>query len=176
MRPLKDKKGQSVTSAFENILQDGRRPTRIRTDKGQEFRSRAFNALLNSENIKHLYAQNTEIKANYAERVIKTIKAKLYRYITFKQSYRYVEHLQDFASNYNATYHSTIGMPPDNVTKAKEMKLWWRMYWPKKIPVVSKSKRVRKPFKFKVGYHVRISHLRNVFSREYDEKWSGKFS
>jgi hypothetical protein len=36
MRPLKDKKGQSVTSAFENILRGGRRPTRIRTDSEPE--------------------------------------------------------------------------------------------------------------------------------------------
>lgn len=98
MRPLEDKKGQSVTAAFESILQEGRRPTRLRTDKGQEFRSRAFNAYLDDQNIEHLYAQNTEIKANYAERVIKTIKTKLYRFITYKQNYRYVDHLQDFMS------------------------------------------------------------------------------
>lgn len=110
MRPLEDKKGQSVTAAFQSILQEGRRPTRLRTDKGQEFRSRAFNAYLDDQNIEHLYAQNTEIKANYAERVIKTIKTKLYRFITYKQNYRYVDHLQDFAVNYNATYHRTIGM------------------------------------------------------------------
>lgn len=110
MRPLEDKKGQSVTAAFESILQEGRRPTRLRTDKGQVFRSRAFNAYLDDQNIEHLYAQNTEIKANYAERVIKTIKTKLYRFITYKQNYRYVDHLQDFAVNYNATYHRTIGM------------------------------------------------------------------
>jgi hypothetical protein len=75
MRPLEDKKGQSVTSAFENILRGDRRPTRIRTDKGQEFRARVFNAFLNTRHIENLYAQNTETKANYAERVIKTIKA-----------------------------------------------------------------------------------------------------
>lgn len=33
---------------------------------------------------------------------------------------------------------------------------------------------MRKPFRFKVGDRVRISHLRNVFTREYDEKWSGE--
>lgn len=48
------------------------------------------------------------------------------------------------------------------------------MYWPKRTPVISKTKRVQKPYKFKVGDHVRISHLRNTFSREYDEKWSGE--
>lgn len=52
-------------------------PTRVRSDKGQEFLSRVFNALLNEQNIDHLYAQNTEVKANYAEQVIKTIKTKL---------------------------------------------------------------------------------------------------
>lgn len=123
MQPLKDKKGESVTAAFKNILREGRHPTRIRSDKGQEFRSRAFNAILNEENIDHLYAQNTEVKANYAERVIKTIKTKMYRYITYKQSYRYVDKLQDFARNYNATYHRTIGMAPVKVTKVKQTDL-----------------------------------------------------
>lgn len=174
MQPLKDKKGESVTAAFKNILREGRHPTRIRSDKGQEFRSRAFNAILNEENIDHLYAQNTEVKANYAERVIKTIKTKMYRYITYKQSYRYVDKLQDFARNYNATYHRTIGMAPVKVSKDKQTDLWWKMYWPKRTPVISKTKRVQKPYKFKVGDHVRISHLRNIFSREYDEKWSGE--
>ena len=174
MRPLKYKKGQSVTAAFQDILQEGRHPSRLRSDKGQEFRSKAFNALLKDQTIEHLYAQNTEIKANYAERVIKTMKAKLYRYITYKQSHRYVDKLQDFVKNYNATYHRTIGMAPVKVTKADETNLWWRMYWPKKTPVMVKTKRVRKPFKLKIGDHVRISHLRNIFAREYDEKWSGE--
>ena len=60
-----------------NILQEGRHPSRLRSDKGQEFRSKAFNALLKEQTIEHLYTQNTESKANYAERAIKTMKVKL---------------------------------------------------------------------------------------------------
>lgn len=63
-------------------------------------------------------------------------------------------------------------MPPDKVTKAKETDvciMYWRMYWPKKAPMISKLKRIRKPFRFKVGDRMRISHLRNVFTREYDD-------
>ena len=67
MRALKDKRGQSVSVAFTDILQEGRHPNRIRTDKGQEFRSRAFNAILKDQHIEHLYAQNTAVNANYAE-------------------------------------------------------------------------------------------------------------
>ena len=77
MRPLKDKKGQSITAAFQDILHEGRHPTRLRSDKGQEFRSKVFNALLKEQTIEHLYTQNTESKANYAERAIKTMKVKL---------------------------------------------------------------------------------------------------
>jgi hypothetical protein len=29
-------------------------------------------------------------------------------------------------------------------------------------------------FKFKIGDKVRITQLRNIFSREYDEKWTGE--
>lgn len=39
--------------------------------------------------------------------------------------------------------------------------------------IIPKTKRVRKPYKYKIGDHVRISHLRNIFSRECDEKLSG---
>ncbi|KAK3106495.1 hypothetical protein FSP39_021059 [Pinctada imbricata] len=170
MRTTKDKKGDSIREAFRDILSEGRKPTRIRTDKGQEFRSKAVNALFKDQNIEHLYAQNTEIKANYAERVIKTIKTKIYRYMTFKQSNQYVDRLQDFVRNYNSFYHRTIGMAPDKVTESKETNLWWKMYWPKSISI--KRKTVRKPYKLKVGDNVRVSRIRNPFTREYDQKWS----
>lgn len=74
LRILKDKKGESVVEALKDILREGRSPNRIRTDKGQEFRSKQVESLLKERNIQHLYAQNTEIKANYVERAIKTIK------------------------------------------------------------------------------------------------------
>lgn len=61
-------------------------------------------------------------------------------------------------------------MSPDKVNKAKETEVWWRMYRPMKISVLSKTNRTKKTFKFKIGDHVRISHLRNIFSREHDPK------
>ena len=132
MRPLKTKTGESIKSALANILREGRYPTRIKTDKGQEFKAREVQKLLNKYNIQHLYAQN-ETKATVAERVIKTIKSKMYRYFTYKQSYRYVDELQNFVDSYNNTYHRTIKMPPNEVDKADETRVWWTMYWPKHL-------------------------------------------
>jgi hypothetical protein len=37
MRPLQDKKGQSVKSAFEEIIQEGRQPARLRKTKVKNF-------------------------------------------------------------------------------------------------------------------------------------------
>ena len=75
--------------------------------------------------------------------MIKTIKSKMYRYFTHAQSYNYIEELQKFAASYNKTYHRTIGMPPNKVTKGKETNLWWNIYWPKKVSTKSKSKTIK---------------------------------
>jgi hypothetical protein len=72
LRKLKDKKGESIAKAFETIFKEGRKPFKMRTDRGQEFRARTVQA-----GIKHFYAQN-EVKASVAERVIKTIKKNLH--------------------------------------------------------------------------------------------------
>jgi transposase InsO family protein len=138
LRPLKDKRGESVMKALKSIFAEGRSPSRKRTDKGQEFRSRLVKSLLRQRRIEHVFAQNTEIKANYVERVIKTIKSKMYRYFTHAQSYNDIEELQKFAGSYNKTYHRTIGMPPNKVTKGRETNMWWKMYWPKKVSIESK--------------------------------------
>jgi hypothetical protein len=99
--------------------------------------------------------------------VIKTIKSKMYRY-------NYIGELQKFSGSYNKTYHRTIGMIPNKVTKGKETNLWWKMYWLKKVSTESKSKTIRKPFRFKVGDKVRITYIRNIFTREYDELWTSE--
>jgi hypothetical protein len=65
-------------------------------------------------------------------------------------------------------------MIPNKVTKGKETNLWWKMYWLKKVSTESKSKTIRKPFRFKVGDKVRITYIRNIFTREYEEKWTGE--
>ena len=97
----------------------------------------------------------------------KTIKSKMYRYFTFKQNYAYIDNLQEFANSYNATFHRSIGMAPNQVNKDNETEIWWRMYWPKTL-------RKKQPFRFNVGDHVRITHLKNIFTREYDDKWTGE--
>lgn len=170
LRKLKDKKGESVARAFESIFKEGRIPNRIRTDKGQDFRAKKVQSVFRKEGIRHLLAQN-EVKASVSERVIKTIKTKIYRYFTYKQSYRYIDKLQSFADAYNNTIHSTIDMEPSKVTKSNEETVRVSTYLSK--PNTRKTVK-HMTFRFKIGDQVRITYLRNIFSREYDEKWTGE--
>lgn len=171
MQPLKDKKGPTTARAFESILSEGRQPTKLRTDKGQEFRSKAFNTVLTDRNIKHFYSQNTEVKANYAERAIKTIKTRMYRYMTFKQSNRYIDRLQEFAGGYNKTYHRTIDTKPELVKPNNEEEVRVSTFLSREE---TPRKQKKRPYTLKVGDKVRISNISSVFDREYDQKWSGE--
>lgn len=184
-RPLRTKQGVDVKVAFQDIFQqstNNRKPQKIRTDKGQEFRAKVLQRYFNAEGIDHFVTQN-EVKANFAERVIKTLKMRIMRYFTLKQTHKWINVLQDFTDSYNHTFHRSIQMSPQSVDKSNEVEAWMNMYRPKEKTIVKeekiasdkKKKRVfRSVFKFKVGDHVRISNLRDHFDKEYDERWTGE--
>ena len=77
---------------------------------GQEFKSILVRRVFQREGVQHFY-DYSEVKASVSERAIKRLKQKIYRYFTYKQSYRYIDKLHDFAEGYNRTVHSTIDIP-----------------------------------------------------------------
>ena len=168
VEPLRNKKPTSVEVAFERIFQRGRVPRRLRTDNGKEFTANVIDDYYNRKNITHFVSYN-EVKANYAERAIKTIKSKISRYLTHMQTGRYINVLQDLVHSYNNTVHSTLKMAPAEVNRNNETPLWWMQYRP-----TEKHPPPTMPFKLKTGDNVRIPKLGNVFSREYDIRWTGE--
>ena len=62
--------------ALKSIFtEDVRKPKTIRFDQGGEFKSNV-KKYLKTEKINVFYTHNSQIKSNYAERVIKTLKTK----------------------------------------------------------------------------------------------------
>ena len=57
--------------------------------------------------MKHWFSSN-ETKANDAERNIKTVKAKLYRYMTKHRTRHFIDVLPQITDSYNNTFHHTI--------------------------------------------------------------------
>jgi len=87
--PLKDRLGKSIVDAIKSVFRKGRKPSSMRFDKCSEFKNRWIKTYLSNENV-NVYFTKNPTKANYAERVIKTLKNIIYRYFTAKQSYIYI--------------------------------------------------------------------------------------
>ena len=79
--PLKDKKGETVTKAFQNIFKKGRKPEFVWTDKGSEFYNRHLKDLLRKHEIE-LYSTENEEKSSVVERWNRTIKNRMWKEFT----------------------------------------------------------------------------------------------
>ena len=105
-----------------------------------------------------MYSIHNEGKSVAAERFIRTLKTKIYKYMTSVSKNVYIDKLDDIVNEYNNTYHRTIKMKPVDVKD--------NTYIDFKKDVNDKDP------KFKVGDHVRISKYKNIFAKEYTPNWS----
>lgn len=176
VRTLKNKYSDTVIKAFKNIFaKSKRRPRRLRSDRGSEFTSSNTQNYMKDQNIVQMFTSN-ELQANYVERVIQTLKTKIFRYMLSNNTYRYIDVLPQLVSSYNNTFHSGIKAIPAKITKKDEQRLWWEMYLPDEQYNARTAVKRKRPtvFAFKEGDKVRINLLRNAFKRQYDQKWSGE--
>lgn len=168
-RPIKNKSGDEIVKAFKDIFKQGRGriPKNLQTDNGKEFYNKPFKDLLEKHNI-NLYSTYTTMKASIVERVIRTLKNRLYRMFSLNGNYKYIDKLDRVTADYNNTIHSTIGMAPSKVTtKRIEKQLLKTVY--SHIKVVDA---VTNQQKFKVGDIVRISKQKALFDKGYTPNWS----
>ena len=57
-----------------------------------------------------MYSTHNEGKPIIAERFIRTLKSKIYKYMTSISKYAYVDKLDDIVNKYNNTYNRTTKM------------------------------------------------------------------
>ena len=100
-----------------------------------------------------MYSIHNKGKSVVTERFIRTMKTKIYKYMTSASKNMYIDKLDDILDEYNNTYHRTIKMKPIDVTDNT---------------YVDFTKEVNdKDPKFKVGDRVRISKYKNIFAKGY---------
>lgn len=164
--PLKTRKGTEMAKALSEIFKTaGQTPHNIRTDKGTEYLNSNVKELLKRKKVKHFVSQNS-VKACYAERAIKTIRKKIARLLTRNKTHRWKDELVNITQSYNSTYHRGIGKTPKSVTNDDRYRFWHLQRRNAKNPSTAAA------FKYLIGDAVRISHLRDLFRREYDERWT----
>ena len=105
-----------------------------------------------------MYSIHNEERSVVAERFIKTLKTKIFKYMTSISKSVYIDKLDDIVNEYNDTYHRTIKMKPVDI---------------KDNAYINFIKEVNdKDSKLKVGDHVRSSKYKKLFAKGYTPNWS----
>ena len=127
MIPLKNKSGDTLVKAFKRILKEGRHPYKVQADRGTEFTNRKFQNLLKENNIA-FYTTYNETKASVVERFNRTMKTRMFRYFTDKNTRRYIDILDKLMLSYNRRKHRSTNMAPEEVTEERELEVWNTLY------------------------------------------------
>ena len=98
-----------------------------------------------------------EGKSVVAEKFIKTLKNKIYKYLTSISKNVYIDKLDKIVNKYNNTYHIPIKMKPTDVKSSTYIKL--------------SIENNDQDLKFEVGDHVRISKCKIIFAKGYNPDW-----
>ena len=167
VQPLKSKRTSEVANRFKHVISEGRKCEILRTDQGKEFTGTAFQELLKEEGVSHMLAYGAH-KASYAERVNRSIEERLYKYFYEKQTFRYIDILEDIIWSYNHTKHSSIGIPPAEVNSVNTPDIYQRVY----VPELNKRANHRPKHSFQVGDLVRLSRKESPFDHGYQEHWT----
>ena len=161
---MKKKTSAYVIPAFKSIFSEAGKPKKLQTDKGSEFLSRPVQKLFKKEGIHHFTTENETIKASVVERFLRTIKERLWRVFTHKNSVRFVEVLPKLISSYNETYHTAIKRRPIDVVLSNQEDVWQTLY----APTVTPKTKVELP----PGSRVRLIKSRTPFTKGYLPSWT----
>ena len=163
VEPIKTKTGESLVQAFGKIIKKGRKPEKLHTDKGTEFTNRMFQKFLKENNIRFFTTHN-ETKASIVERFNRTLKGKMWKYFTAKNTVKYIDIIQKLVKSYNHSRHRSIGMKPTDVNKDNEGFVWQKLYGEEPHKSIY--------YKFNIGDQVRISKARRTFKKGYLPNWT----
>ena len=108
------------------------------------------------KNAIEMYSTHYKGKSNAAARFTRTLKDKIYNYMTSISKNMYIDKLDDIVNKYNNTYHSTIKMKPVDVESY--------IYILSGKEINDKDPKF-KDAKFKIDDIVRISKQKNIFAK-----------
>jgi transposase InsO family protein len=184
---LSRKTAAATYDAFERIIKrnNGRVPETLYTDRGLEFsmtgleqkgkkRVKVREDFYDKWNVKRLETKS-DLKAALVERFNRTLRLKIQRYLSWRNTGHRITALHQLVDSYNDTIHPIHGKTPREVYEMNE-KQQEKLY---EIPFEDLTrdefnKQVIR-FDFKVGDHVRLLNSRGMFEKSSNfRRWSDK--
>ncbi|KAL3081179.1 hypothetical protein niasHS_013871 [Heterodera schachtii] len=162
VEPVKTKTSTNMIIAFGRIFKRSKYiPWKVLTDQGKEFTARAVQQFFRTNDVEHFcMLTSPQFHAGMAERANRSIKERLYRYFTERNTYKWIDVVQDFVRAINHSPNSTIGMCPADVNFQNAEALRQKLH-------NAAENVVRRQPRYRVGDRVRIEKYKHVFQKGY---------
>ena len=132
---VKSKQKKDMTEAFNAILvRMPMVPQRIFTDRGKEFilSRTAENGektdYFKEKGITKLWSSTKTIKASLAERAIRNLKSRLYKFFSHEKTLKWIDVLPKIVNSINHSYCRVIDMRPLDVNFSNAQTVWEKIY------------------------------------------------
>jgi hypothetical protein len=161
--PLRSKKANDMVEAFDTIIkQMPMKPHRIFSDKGTEFKNHLLKEYFDREEVEKYEANSSSVKASLAERAIRNLKQRLYRYFAQKRTMTWLDVIQKIADGINKSPSRVHGMRPIDVNFSNAQQVWKHIFGDE----LSTKLKITKA-KLKEGEFVRMSRNKGQFEKGY---------
>ncbi len=165
--PVRNIRGKTVAKTLMPMINELGGTTYLRHDAGVEYRNADVKRVLKRGNIRSIISQ-PPYKSSVSERAIKTVKSKLYKQMQRTGSKNWPRILPQVVEAYNNRKHrSLLGgkLSPNEVGGDNVAKLWF--YFKQQR---MKHMRPPKKYKFQINDSVRISKVRQAFTKDFEEQ------
>ena len=167
--PLKNIKCATVIKCFEKLFDDGNKPKSLYTDRGSEFKCKAFNSLMKKEGINHYFSYSVR-KCPMIERFNLTLQRLISQKLRENKSKKWIDILDDCMKIYLTAEHRGIdGLSPiEGERKENQVKI-------ARFNCKTKNHRKKLKPKYSKGTFVRIWAYKTKFKRGYDQSFTEEY-
>jgi hypothetical protein len=159
---VKSKTSEAMKKGFEELFrQMVMLPYRIFTDRGTEFTSKEMHRFFAAKNVQIHHSAFSDVKASMAERAIRNVKNRLYRYFGEYRTLRWIDVISNIANAINHSVCRVTGVRPIDVNFKNAQKIWKHVYgdlWAREnLP----------PAAYRPKDYVRLARDKEVFRKGY---------
>ncbi|KAL3118844.1 hypothetical protein niasHT_008191 [Heterodera trifolii] len=161
--PVKSKRPVDMKRAFEELFEQmSRVPDTLYTDRGLEFVAKPLKEFYAEKGIQK-FETSSKKKAAVAERAIRTLKTRLYKYFSANNTSVWVDVVPKFLSAINNSVCRVTGLRPNEISDTNAREVWKRVY--------GVAQPDKKP-KIRAGETVRIPEPKHIFEKGYIPNYS----